>query len=152
MTEPIVKPYKHIGKTTLNLHVIGPPNGAAGDALPAVVFFSCGGWSRFDATKFFPQSRYLASRGVVCFNAEVRVEPEHGTTPTECVVDGKSAVRWVRAHAAEFGVDPGRIAAAGGSAAGHVTACCGVIEDEHMPKKKASAMFSTKIAFVARLK
>ena len=38
------------------------------------------------------------------------------------VADGKAAVRWVRAHARELGIDPQRIAAAGGSAGGHVAA------------------------------
>ena len=50
-------------------------------------------------------------------------------TPIECVKDGKSTVRWIRAHATELGVDPKRIAAGGGSAGGHVAACCGVIDD-----------------------
>jgi acetyl esterase/lipase len=37
-------------------------------------------------------------------------------------------VRWVRAHAAELGIDPKRLAAGGGSAGGHVAACTGVID------------------------
>lgn len=90
--KPLIRTYKSVGETTLNMHIIGPEE--VGDApLPAVVFFFCGGWSRFDASKFFPQSAYLAARGMVCLNAEVRVAPVHGTTPLECVVDGKSAVR-----------------------------------------------------------
>jgi len=60
--------------------------------------------------------------------AEYRVKNRHGTTPFECVADGKSAVRWVRSNAARLGVNPNKIAAGGGSAGGHVAACTGVIE------------------------
>ncbi|MCB9276886.1 MAG: alpha/beta hydrolase [Lewinellaceae bacterium] len=42
------------------------------------------------------------------------------------VQDCKAAVRWVRAHAAEYQLDPGRIAAWGGSAGGHLSAMLGV--------------------------
>jgi acetyl esterase/lipase len=38
------------------------------------------------------------------------------------VEDAKSAIRWVRAHAQKFGIDPGRIGAAGGSAGGQLAA------------------------------
>ncbi|MEO1994912.1 MAG: alpha/beta hydrolase [Planctomycetaceae bacterium] len=61
-------------------------------------------------------------------SADYRVIRKHKTTPFECVKDGKSAVRWIRQHAAELGVDPDRIVAAGGSAGGHVAAYTGVIQ------------------------
>ncbi|MEM8713895.1 MAG: alpha/beta hydrolase fold domain-containing protein, partial [Planctomycetota bacterium] len=50
-----------------------------------------------------------------------------GPRPTTCVEDGKSAVRWIREHAAEIGVDPGRLAAGGGSAGGHVAAAIATV-------------------------
>jgi acetyl esterase/lipase len=62
---------------------------------------------------------------MVAMAADYRVESRDGTTPKECVKDGKSAVRWVRQHARSFGVDPKRIAAGGGSAGGHVAAATG---------------------------
>ena len=57
--------------------------------------------------------------------ADYRVKSRHGTTPFECVKDGKSAVRWLRANADRLGIDPNRIAAGGGSAGGHVAAATG---------------------------
>ena len=51
------------------------------------------------------------------------VKNTHGTTPFECVADGKSAIRWVRANAERLGVNPDKIVAGGGSAGGHVAAC-----------------------------
>ena len=79
-------------------------------------------------TQFYPHSRYLASRGMVAISAQYRTRNSHGTSPFECVADGKSAVRWMREHAAELGIDPERVAAGGGSAGGHVAATTGVID------------------------
>lgn len=44
------------------------------------------------------------------------------TAPRECVMDVRSAIRWVRANAKALRIDPNRIAAGGGSAGGHVAA------------------------------
>ncbi len=64
---------------------------------------------------------------MVAISTQYRTRGSHGTTTRECVADGKAAVRWIREHAAELGVDPDRIAAGGGSAGGHVAAATGVI-------------------------
>ena len=120
--------FKEFDKDPLELHVFLPEGWKASDKRAAAVFFFGGGWVGGTPTQFFPQSRYLASRGMVAISAQYRTRGSHGTTPTECVADGKSAVRWVRQHAAELGVDPNRIAAGGGSAGGHVAATTGVID------------------------
>src|SRR5690606_27476320 len=44
------------------------------------------------------------------------------TTPFESVKDGRSAIRYLRKHADQLGVDVNRLAASGGSAGGHVAA------------------------------
>jgi acetyl esterase/lipase len=59
---------------------------------------------------------------MVAISAEYRIESAHGTTPAECVKDAKSALRWLRRHATELGIDPDRLAAGGGSAGGHLAA------------------------------
>ncbi len=59
---------------------------------------------------------------MVAILADYRVQSRHHTTPFEAVEDGKSAIRYVRTNAASLGIDSGRIAAAGGSAGGHVAA------------------------------
>ena len=45
-----------------------------------------------------------------------------------CCADAKSALRYVRAHATELGIDPQRIAAAGGSAGGHLAAFTALVD------------------------
>ena len=114
--------YKKVGDTELKLHVFDPSGIEAGDKRTAIVFFFGGGWNGGSPEQFYPHCAYLASRGMVAMSAEYRVKSRNGTTPAECVKDGKSAIRWVRSHASELGIDPDKIVAGGGSAGGHVAA------------------------------
>ena len=97
------------------------------DKRPAIVFFFGGGWNGGNPGQFRPHCQYLASRGMVAMSADYRVKSRQGTSPFECVKDGKSAVRWIRAHAKKLGIDPKRLAAGGGSAGGHVAAATGTV-------------------------
>ena len=123
----MVKVYKTVGEARLRLHIFSPTDLRQGDRRAAIVFFFGGGWVGGNPRQFFPHCQYFSSRGMVAISAEYRVRSRHGTTPFECVTDAKSAVRWVRAHAAELGIDPRRIAAGGGSAGGHIAACAGLV-------------------------
>jgi acetyl esterase/lipase len=118
--------YKTIGDVALRAHIFAPLERATAPR-SAIVYFFGGGWVGGAPSQFFPHCRHLASRGMVAVSAEYRVRNTHGTTPSECVTDGKSAVRWLRAHAGEMGVDPSRVAAGGGSAGGHVAACTALV-------------------------
>lgn len=120
--------YKSIGDIKLTLHIFNPANHQISDKTPAIVFFFGGGWKKFNPTHFYHQSAYLASRGMVAICADYRTEDHHGTTPIECVKDGKSAIRWIRSHASELGIDPEKLAAGGGSAGGHVAAATGTVQ------------------------
>jgi acetyl esterase/lipase len=126
--KPILVVYKTIGEVELKMHIFEPPDRKAEEPLPAVVFFFGGGWVGGTPTQFYHQCDYLASRGMMAISAEYRIRNKHGTTPFECVADGKSAIRWVRANASILGVNPDKIVAGGGSAGGHVAACTGVID------------------------
>jgi len=65
---------------------------------------------------------------MVAISVQYRVEKPHGTTPKECVKDGKSAMRWIKTHAPEYGIDPNQILAGGGSAGGHIAAAMATLE------------------------
>ncbi len=114
--------YKKVSDSELQLHVFLPEGHKESDQRPAIVFFFGGGWNGGAPTQFYPHSEYLASRGMVAISVEYRTKKSHGTSPQECVKDGKSALRWVRTHAKTLGIDPNKIAAGGGSAGGHVAA------------------------------
>jgi acetyl esterase/lipase len=96
-----------------------------GDGLrPAVVFIHGGGWQGGNRGAFQRQAAYLAGKGYVGACIEYRLSGE-ATFPA-AVEDCKCAVRWLRANAKELRVDPERIAAAGGSAGGHLASLVGV--------------------------
>ena len=130
--------YKTVRNVRLQLRVFEPEGHKASDKRPAIVFFFGGGWVGGSPGQFYPQCAYLASRGMVAISAEYRVRSRHKVSPFECVTDGKSAVRWVRANAATLGIDPDRVAAGGGAAGGHVGACTGTIEGLEEPGEDAA--------------
>ena len=116
--------YKATPQGELVIHIFEPN---ADERTAAIVFFFGGGWTGGHPQQFFPHCEYLAGRGMLAASAEYRIKSKHGTSPYECVEDGKSAVRWLRAHADKFNIDPDRIASGGGSAGGHVGACTGTV-------------------------
>jgi acetyl esterase/lipase len=84
-----------------------------GGDLPLIVVIPGGRWQEADRGKFWPLNRHLASRGYAVAAVEYRVAPRH-TFPA-AAEDVRSAVRYLRENAAEFGVDPNRIVLLGRS-------------------------------------
>jgi acetyl esterase len=115
--------YKKTKQGDLSIIVNFPPDWKKDDKRPAIVFFFGGGWTSGSVEQFVPQAAYLASRGMVAARADYRVKSRHEVGPDACVEDAKSAVHWLRQNAGMLGIDPGRIAASGGSAGGHIAAC-----------------------------
>jgi acetyl esterase/lipase len=85
---------------------------------PAVVMFHGGGWKQGGKTDFNKAVPTYLAQGLACFAVNYRLSDEapYPAAVEDCV----AAVRWVRQHAAEFKVDPDRLAALGGSAGGHL--------------------------------
>lgn len=141
-----VETYKSVGDTKLNLYIFSP---SAPKNAPAIVFFFGGGWKSGTPQQFETQCRELAKRGMVAITADYRVESRHGVKPTQCLADARSALRWVRSHAEQLGIDPQRIAAGGGSAGGHLAACTAFISefDEPSEDKTVSATPNALVLF-----
>lgn len=127
ITKDIV--FKQAPEGELKLHFFMPPKAEATIAVqkPCVVFFFGGGWKSGSYLQFVPQAEYLASRGIVAACADYRILSIHKTLPDKAVEDAKSAIRWVRGHAVELGIDPTKVIAAGGSAGGHLAACTALV-------------------------
>lgn len=130
--------YKTVGDVNLKLHVFNPADHKPGDRKPAVVFFFGGGFRSGAPSQFYPHSAYFASRGLVAIAAEYRIKNTHGTGPEQSVADAKSAIRWVRSHASELGIDPSRIAAGGGSAGGFLAAATATLSGYNEPAEDNS--------------
>ncbi|MDF7808231.1 alpha/beta hydrolase [Pontiellaceae bacterium B12219] len=115
-------PFKETPQGELRLHIFNPTGLEKGQKRPAVIFFFGGGWNSGTPDQFYNQAAHLAKRGMVAIAAEYRTQNSHSTDPRACVMDAKSAMRWVRRRANKLGIDPNRIAAGGGSAGGHLAA------------------------------
>jgi acetyl esterase len=113
--------YRKVGDTELKVWIFGQAQKRT-VTRPAIVFFFGGGWMSGSPTQFETQSRHLAERGMIAIVADYRVKSRHDAKPADCVSDAKACVRWVRANAERLGIDPERIAVAGGSAGGHLAA------------------------------
>ena len=120
--------YKTLDGITLKLHVYNPTNFDTQTMHNAIIFFHGGGWNNGSHKAFKRQSLYFASRGMVAISAEYRLKNTHGTTPYDAVEDAKSAIRYVRANAHKFKINPNTITAGGGSAGGHLAASCGLLK------------------------
>lgn len=119
--EPNRYVYKRVNGLELTLSVFQPRAPSRRPA-PAVVYFFGGGWHLGTPIQFYRECARLAERGLVAIAADYRIDVTGPSTPYDSVADAKSALRWIRAHAPELGIDPARVAAAGASAGGHLAA------------------------------
>ena len=93
--------------------------------LPAVIYIHGGGWS---GGSFTPSPILsLAKAGYFAASIEYRLSGV-AKWPAQ-IQDCKLGVRWLRANAAQYHVDPNRIGAWGASAGGHLVACLGTMAD-----------------------
>lgn len=120
--------YKNTNEGELNLFVYKPSEFDVKKKYSCIVFFHGGGWNSGNPEQFQRQSRYFASRGMVAVSVEYRIRNKHGTSPIQAMEDTKSAIRFIRSNARLLSIDPSKIAAAGGSAGGHLAAVAGNID------------------------
>lgn len=104
---------------------IARPKDAEGK-LPAILLIHGGGWQGGNKNSLRPMIREFARHGYVAMTVGYRLAPKH-RAPAQ-IEDTKCAVRWVRAHADELGVDPERIGAMGMSAGAHLSMLLGVMD------------------------
>ena len=115
------------------------PTADDGAPLPVVVYFHGGGWTIGSHDTVEPQCRYMANAARAIFvSVEYRLAPEHKFPAA--TQDCQWAVRWVHDHAAEIGADPARIAVAGDSAGGNLTAVTAQALRDSGPKLTAQVM------------
>lgn len=94
---------------------------------PAVLYFPGGGFTSADHEKFLEMRYALARAGYAVAACEYRAVPNKFPALLE---DAKVAVRWMREHASEFGVDADRIGLLGDSAGGYVVQMAGATNGE----------------------
>ncbi len=113
--------YGTVGDIKLLLDVY-QPDGFAGKR-PGVLLIHGGGWVAGDKAFYAPLGKRLAAKGYVAFSLNYRLAPK-SRYPAQ-VDDVQRAVRWIRAHADAYNLDPERLGALGDSAGGHLSAFLG---------------------------
>lgn len=104
------------GSRELRCDVFRPADAAG--PLPGVLLVHGGGWRTGDRSQLRGYGILLGREGYVCVASEYRLIPE-APWPAQ-IHDVKAAIRWMRANAAELGIDPDRIAVEGNSAGAHL--------------------------------
>ena len=117
--------YAKYGDREMLLDLYKPKNQSG--KLPAVVGIHGGGWAKGSKKNFGKHSRYIAERGYVAVAINYRLSGE-APFPVH-IQDCKAAVRWLRANANKYGIDPNKIGAIGHSAGGHLAALMATAND-----------------------
>jgi acetyl esterase/lipase len=138
--------YGTAGGHPLLLDVYEPADRASG-LRPAVILIHGGGWTSLDKTTMRGMGTFLARSGFVAFSVDYRLM--HGAEnlwPAQ-LNDVQLAVRWIRANAAKYGVDPDHIGAFGHSSGAQLAALLGM-EETHETSDPALAKYSSKVQAV----
>ncbi|MGN9911379.1 alpha/beta hydrolase fold domain-containing protein [Phytohabitans sp. LJ34] len=119
---------------------------------PLVVWVHGGAWRNGDR-KTLPETYLplgffdrIQRRGYAVASVDYRLSAE-ATFPAQ-LHDLKAAIRWLRGHAGDFGLDPGRFALWGESAGGHLVALAGLTADSDDPRLEGDAGVSTAVQAV----
>lgn len=128
--------YGKAGDIELKLDIARP----AGDGpFPAIVFIHGGGWYQGNRQGYRSQIMEAAQRGYVAATISYRlmtfdVEKKETATATPIfpaqIHDAKTSIRWMRANADKYHVDPKRIGVTGASAGGHLSLLVGLTDAE----------------------
>ena len=116
--------YGKAGDVSLKLHLARPEKSA--QPAPCIVVIHGGAWRGGDKAMHIPQILEFAKSGYASVSVGYRFCPQH-KFPAQ-IEDVKCAVRFLRANAAKYNLDPNRIGAIGFSAGAHLSLLLGVMD------------------------
>ena len=141
--------YARVGDRELKLDLYLPKKPIT-EPMPCIVVIHGGGWRSGDKNRFASKAAYFADHGFAAACIGYRLLPSvKFPAPIE---DCRAAVRWVRANATEYGIDPDRMGAFGGSAGAHLTAMLATSHDvAELEGKGGNEGVSTRISTAVAL-
>ena len=121
--------YKKVDDRELHLNIFEPEGFQPTDRRACFLTIHGGGWTGLGPYRQYPFADHFAKLGMVSIAIDYRLHnPKAGTTVFDCVKDCRSAMRYVRVHAGELGIDPDKIIVNGGSAGGHLAAATAMFD------------------------
>ena len=139
-------PYATINGSQLHLDVYEPAPKGSG-AHPAVILIHGGGWTDFDKGTMRGMGQFLARFGFVAFAVDYRLFNGKDNPWPAQLDDVQRAVRWVRANAGNYGVNPDYLGAFGHSAGAQLAALLGM-EDTRDNSDPGLARYSSRVQAV----
>lgn len=113
--------FAKVGDVSLTLDAFVPEGTGP---FPTCILVHGGGFTKGTKTSYItPIFEPLSKAGFTWFTINYRLAPDHRWPA--CAQDVETAIRWVKAHAAEYKVDVSRIALIGESAGGHLVSYVG---------------------------
>ncbi|MGD0999735.1 MAG: alpha/beta hydrolase [Candidatus Brocadiia bacterium] len=116
------------------------------DPMPVLLQIHGGGWSG-GSHKTTMTYKVFAQHGYFGASIEYRLASKDARWPAQ-IEDCKLAVRWIRANAEKYHINPNAIGVLGGSAGGHLVACLGVLDDPALEGSGGYPGVSSKVQAV----
>jgi acetyl esterase len=143
--------YKTVNNVEQAMEIYFPKDWQPSQKRVAMLLFHGGSWKSGNLSQFRYDGEYFAKRGIVVATANYRMHTaaeEKALPPGEsrkriCITDARSAIRWMKQHAGELGIDPDKMVTGGGSAGGHLAVMASLIDGLDDPND--SKDFNTKV-------
>lgn len=119
--------YREVNGLKLKAYLFSPLGEKSPKPTAAVLCFHGGGWVAGSAEWTAQEAKRFAALGMTAVSIDYRLS-EGKITPIEALDDVRAAFRWIRGHAAEFNIDPKRVAGYGVSAGGHLAAAAATVD------------------------
>jgi acetyl esterase/lipase len=134
------------GDKVINAYIAQPKNPPPG-LMPAIIYIHGGGWRKGFAKS--NEAVFLVPHGYFTASIDYRLD-DVAPWPAQ-IEDCKLGVRWLRANAARYHVDPNRIGCMGHSAGGHLVNCLGTMDDPSLEGDGGYPGVSSKVQAVVAL-
>lgn len=138
--------YKQVDSIMLKLDIYKLKD--LNNVTPVLIFIHGGAWTKGKRSDYLPYLLDYAQKGYITATISYRLS-QVAPFPA-AVLDVKCALRWIRAHAEDYMINPDKIAVIGGSAGGHL-AMMAAYSDENIFSEECGDSISSKVQAVVNL-